>query len=69
MDKCSCGSYAINRDMPGRNGTHMDLCDVCFWRERAKAVELWNTYVRTNHGLVAQSADAAIEIGWKPNEN
>lgn len=32
-----CGSYAINENLHGRKkGVDLDLCDVCYWRERAK---------------------------------
>ena len=36
--KCKiCGSHAINEHLHGRKvGEDMDLCDVCYWRERAK---------------------------------
>ena len=31
--KCiRCGSYAINHNLHDRDGTHEELCDVCFWR-------------------------------------
>lgn len=36
MSKCiQCGSYAINPHLHGRDGTDLDLCDVCYWRKRA----------------------------------
>ena len=30
-----CRSYAINLALHGRDGSHADLCDVCYWRMRA----------------------------------
>lgn len=40
MKTCkNCGSYAINLDKHGRDGTRPDLCDVCFWREKAGELE------------------------------
>lgn len=37
MNKCKrCGSYAINHDHHGRDGSDADLCDVCYWRKRAE---------------------------------
>ena len=36
MKKCKCGSYAINPNHHGRDGTDLDLCDVCYWRKRAE---------------------------------
>lgn len=34
--KCvECGSYAINHQLHGRDGSDLDLCDVCYWRKRA----------------------------------
>ena len=29
-----CGSYAINHQHHGRDGSEPDLCDVCFWHSR-----------------------------------
>lgn len=34
-----CGSFAINHHSHGRDGSDGDLCDVCFWRKRAGALE------------------------------
>jgi len=34
-----CGSFAINHNMHGRDGTHRDLCDVCFWKNKAAKLE------------------------------
>ena len=33
----NCGSFAINHYKHGRDGSDVDLCDVCFWRKRANA--------------------------------
>lgn len=34
--KCKhCGSYAINRHLHGRDGSKLDLCDVCYWRDKS----------------------------------
>ena len=37
MSGCKiCGSYAINDRSHGRaKGVDLDMCDVCYWRERA----------------------------------
>lgn len=36
MSACKrCGSFAINPHWHGRDGTDLDLCDVCYWRTRA----------------------------------
>lgn len=32
-----CGSYAINHECHGRDGSDGNLCDVCYWRKRAEA--------------------------------
>jgi len=38
IDRCKCGSYAINPHLHGRKkGVDLDLCDVCYWRKRAEA--------------------------------
>lgn len=34
-NRCKCGSYAINHNAHGRDGSDDDLCDVCYWRKRA----------------------------------
>ena len=33
--QCKCGSYAINNHLHGRDGSNPELCDVCYWRDRA----------------------------------
>lgn len=33
-----CGSYAINPRKHGRDNSDLDLCDVCYWRKRAEAL-------------------------------
>lgn len=41
MHSCKrCGSYAINQNEHGRDGTDPDLCDVCYWRKRAESQTL-----------------------------
>lgn len=38
MTTCAiCGSHAINHHCHGRDGSDPELCDVCYWRTRAKA--------------------------------
>ncbi len=39
MKSCKCGSYAINHHCHGRDGTHPDLCDVCFWRRKSNELQ------------------------------
>jgi len=34
--KCSCGSYAVNPNAHGRDGSDLHLCDICYWRTRAE---------------------------------
>lgn len=44
MPRCvtpGCGSYAINHDAHGRDGSDGDLCDVCYWRKRARGLPRW----------------------------
>ena len=34
-----CGSYAINPHLHGRDeGAGLDLCDVCYWRDKAESI-------------------------------
>ena len=35
MNCIMCGSYAINNNSHGRDGSDTDLCDVCYWRAKA----------------------------------
>jgi hypothetical protein len=38
--KCAqCQSCAINPHLHGRDDTRLDLCDVCWWRNRAEAAQ------------------------------
>ena len=45
----NCGSYAINPDHHGRDGTDLDLCDVCYWRKRSEDAQ---AEIRNNSALV-----------------
>lgn len=36
MQCATCGSYAINHHLHGRDGSDGDKCDVCYWRSRAE---------------------------------
>jgi hypothetical protein len=39
-DRCTrCQSYDINPNQKGRDNTRLDLCDVCYWRDRAETAE------------------------------
>jgi hypothetical protein len=31
----NCKSYAINPHLHGRDGSKLDICDVCYWRYNA----------------------------------
>jgi hypothetical protein len=33
-----CGSYAINPHLHGRDDSRPDLCDVCYWRDKAEII-------------------------------
>lgn len=40
MQQCKrCKSWAINHNSHGRDGSDGDLCDVCYWRKRAEALD------------------------------
>lgn len=46
MNRCKCGSYAINPRLHGRNpNTDLDLCDVCYFKKRLEEVEQRLAYV------------------------
>ena len=43
--KCKrCGSHAINHHLHDRDGSGPDLCDVCYWRDRAERAEVWQLF-------------------------
>ena len=37
--QCPCGSFAINPYKRGRDASNNDLCDVCYWKDRAEKAE------------------------------
>jgi hypothetical protein len=38
--KCTrCSSYAINPHCHDRDDTRLDLCDVCWWRDKAEKAQ------------------------------
>jgi len=40
MNKCKrCGSYAINHNLHGRDGSYPELCDVCYYRIKLESSE------------------------------
>lgn len=58
--KCTrCSSYAINPHCHDRDDTRLDLCDVCWWRNRAEMLESHIT--RLEHaGMHATLPDANV---------
>lgn len=61
MKPCkNCGSYAINHKHHGRDGSDPDLCDVCYWRERAL---MTNEKVRRYDWLVVNNT----KWSWQPS--
>lgn len=54
-----CGSWAINHEHHGRDGSEPNLCDVCYWRNRteAKDAELAG-YVEANRHMKGELDDA-----------
>jgi hypothetical protein len=55
MGKCKrCYSYAINHHCHGRDGSEPELCDVCFWRNRA---ELATATLKTIRFIAIDAAD------------
>ena len=58
MRQCkTCGSYAVNPSNHGRDlGVDMDLCDVCYWRTRAKQMRMALEKIQ---GMDSATADPA----------
>jgi len=46
--KCECGSFAINPNMNGRDDSDLDLCDVCYWKKRAKGAKDIINWIESN---------------------
>ena len=64
MNRCACGSYAINPYSHRRDMSDTDLCDVCYWRVRAQAARaLLSTvlYEGRIEGELRQVCDTLIE--------
>lgn len=60
MTSCKqCGSHAINPHRHGRDNTDLDLCDVCYWRTRAEALQC------AVENLVAQKGRHNTELAYK----
>lgn len=58
--KCTrCGSFAINAHLHGRDGGRLDLCDVCWWRNRAELLEFHITNLE-HAGMHAMLPDANV---------
>lgn len=74
--KCKCGSYAINPHLHGRDGSRNDLCDVCYWRNKAENLTKLNQDLRVVFQQILEalgsgscSIDSSIEfIQSIPNE-
>ena len=70
MNRCTCGSYAINPDHHGRQGDHLDLCDVCYWRarhdalaaEREALTKLTSDLLAENAGLRDKADRLAVDL-------
>lgn len=75
MNRCECGSRAINPHLYGRDNTDLDLCDVCYWRKRAQAPEpsgeLTTNTVPVPLGLLEELMDnTRCLLGeYEPTEN
>lgn len=54
--RCKCGSYAVNHQSHGRDGSDSDLCDVCYWRKRS--------YAGWKEAAIAWSVCASIHEKW-----
>lgn len=51
--KCTrCPSHAINPHLHGRDSTRPDLCDVCWWRNKAEKIEAAGDKLAKRHLLV-----------------
>ena len=58
---CSeCGSFAINHQCHGRDGSDGHLCDVCYWRKRAEVKQANATLIAAAPELLA-ALEAVIE--------
>lgn len=61
--KCKCGSYAVNPHMHGRGDDNLDLCDVCYWKEKVKVLKKVITGWENSYGWKDQDyIDDAQEL-------
>ena len=66
---CSeCGSFAINHQCHGRDGSDGHLCDVCYWRKRAEVKQANATLIAAAPELLAALL-AAVECGMVPTSS
>ena len=48
--KCTrCSSFAINPHCHDRDDTRMDLCDVCWWMNKAEKIEIAGDKLAARH--------------------
>lgn len=60
-----CGSFAINHNHHGRDGTDAELCDVCYWRNRYSELESRIAEVSAQYDRARDIAYAAGMLsGW-----
>ena len=64
MNRCKCGSFAINHNRHGRDGSDPDLCDVCYWRKRADDAETapWRSLA---HSICHDAGIPSGDIMWR----
>jgi hypothetical protein len=64
MKSCKCGSFAINEKAHGREtGKHPDLCDVCYWREEHRLLELmYSTTGCSDYFFVENTTECATSV-------
>ena len=70
---CECGSFAINHQCHGRDGSDGHLCDVCYWRKRAELVQaeverlqgIINRVISTSKILAEKSPSTPWGDGYK----
>ena len=64
MKKCKrCGSYAINHNLHGRDGSDNDVCDVCYWRKRSENVS--QPCVAVDAIKSCSNCGSTEEVDWK----
>ena len=61
MNRCDCGSYAINRANQW-SGSKLDKCDICFWKDEAFRARDEVNHLRAERRWMLENSEHAKEM-------